>query len=76
MHSMVKVTMGTLAFVQGWFLLPRRSERSVVNLKIKIPATKNGECPRLHPTKFVHIIHCILILILFFQVGCQTLVQT
>jgi hypothetical protein len=43
-------TMGIVAFVQRFLLLPRRSGKYIVDIGL-LNDFKPGECPRLHPTR-------------------------
>lgn len=43
-------TMGIIAFVQRFLLLPRRSGKYTVDIG-HLNNVKPGECPRLHPNR-------------------------
>ncbi|KAF8197139.1 hypothetical protein BJ912DRAFT_954913 [Pholiota molesta] len=51
LRAVMDGTMGIIAFVQHFLLLPRRSGKYIVDIG-HLNNVKPGECPRLHPTRF------------------------
>ncbi|CAA7271254.1 unnamed protein product [Cyclocybe aegerita] len=51
-YWLVNITMGSMAFVQCWLMLPAFSAHASVKLDPRPKNVKAGECPRLYPSKW------------------------